>query len=341
MIDSGGAESRWANVNVLITGADGFIGSHLADKLCRAGANITGLALYNSFDSHGWLDDLPTDVRREIRLVRGDVRDPHQMLALCKDQTVVFHLAALISIPYSYDAPTSFVATNISGTVNILSAARAAGVERVIHTSTSEVYGTAQFTPITEDHPLHGQSPYSASKIAADMMAESFARSFATPVVTLRPFNTYGPRQSERAVIGAIIRQVLDPNCATIRLGDLRPERAFSYVTDTVDAFLCAAAGGPEMIGQVFNAGVQRMIRIGDLADLIRRIAKSDKPITAEEVRKRPADSEVMALMADSTRLHSATGWTPRVSLEDGIAQTLDWWRARIAHVRPDQSYMV
>lgn len=341
MVDPRSADTQWNKLNVLVTGADGFIGSHLTEDLCRKGANVTALALYNSFDSHGWLDDMPADLRRSVRLVRGDVRDPHQMMTLCRDQHVVFHLAALIAIPYSYDAPSSYVATNVSGTVNVLAAARAAGVRRVVHTSTSEVYGTAQFTPITEAHPLQGQSPYSASKIAADMMAESFARSFEMPVVTLRPFNTYGPRQSERAVISAIIRQILDPNCDAIRLGDLRPQRAFSYVADTVEAFQRAALGGADMIGHVFNAGVDRMITIGDLVALIRQIARSDKPVMTEDERKRPAASEVMALMADSARLQAATGWQPAVSLEDGIARTLDWWRGRIAHVRRDSSYIV
>ena len=224
----------WSRRKVLITGADGFIGSHLAEAMVAVGADVTALALYNSFDSHGWLDDLPAKAKSALRQVRGDIRDPHQMAKLCRGRDVVFHLAALIAVPYSYDAPSSYVQTNVQGTVNVLSATREAGVSRVIHTSTSEVYGTARFTPITEDHPLQGQSPYSASKIAADMMAESFHRSFAVPVITLRPFNTYGPRQSERAVISMVIRQALDPRCDALRVGDLPPSRDFSFVADTV-----------------------------------------------------------------------------------------------------------
>ncbi len=332
---------QWRGAKVLVTGADGFIGSHLTEALVELGADVTALALYNSFDSHGWLDVLDPAVRAKIRLVRGDIRDPHQMIELARGQRTIFHLAALISIPYSYDAPASFVATNVSGTVNILSAARAAEVERIVCTSTSEVYGTAQFTPITEDHPLQGQSPYSASKIAADMMAESFARSFDTPVVILRPFNTFGPRQSERAVIPTVIRQVLDTKCGEIRLGDLRPYRAFSYVSDTVHAFLAAASGGADMIGKVYNAGVNRMVTIGDLAEMIRMIAGSNKPVIQEDVRRRPPASEVMALIADSSRLQAAVGWQPRVELETGIATTLDWWRGHIARARPDSSYVV
>ena len=250
------------------------------------------------------------------------------------------HLAALIAIPYSYDAPSSYVQTNVQGTVNILQGALKAGVSRVVHTSTSEVYGTAQFTPITEDHPLQGQSPYSGSKIAADMMADSFARSFDLPVVTLRPFNTYGPRQSERAVISTVIRQVLDPNCDSIRVGDLTPTRDFNFVHDTVCAFLAAAQLDDEQTGQTFNAGSGQMVSIAEMVEMVRRVTRSNKPIVQEEHRKRPAKSEVMALMADATKLETAAGWTPETTLEEGIARTVEWWRGRMDRVRADSGYM-
>ena len=329
------------NKNILITGADGFIGSHLAETLAASGARVTALALYNSFDSHGWLDDVEPPIRDSMRLVRGDIRDSHQMAALCKGQDVVFHLAALISIPYSYDAPSSYVQTNVQGTVNVLKGALEAGVSRLVATSTSEVYGTALFTPITEDHPLQGQSPYSASKIGADMMAESFARSFELPVVILRPFNTYGPRQSERAVISAVIRQALDERCDAIRLGDLSPARDFNYVGDTVDAFLKAAALGDQHLGQTFNTGSGRMVTIGDMVEVALSLTGCEKQVTCEQERIRPADSEVMALMADASKLRQASGWAPSVSLEDGLARTIGWWRGRMDRVRGGADYMV
>jgi UDP-glucose 4-epimerase len=331
----------WKGRKVLVTGADGFIGSHLAEALAGAGAKVTALALYNSFDRHGWLDEAAPELRDKMTLARGDIRDAEQMRQLCRGQEVVFHLAALISVPYSYAAPSSFVATNVQGTLNVLTAAKDAGAARIIHTSTSEVYGTARTTPITEDHVLQAQSPYAASKIAADAMALSFTRTYQAPVVTLRPFNTYGPRQSERAVIGAAIRQALDPTCDAIRLGDLRPGRAFGYVTDTVAAFLAVGGGGDAVIGNTYNAGSDRMISIGELAELIRRVAGCNKPVLSEDERRRPPESEVMALMADSSRLVAATGWKPSVTLEDGIARTIAWWRGRIAEAHPDARYVI
>lgn len=331
----------WEKRKVLVTGADGFIGSHLSQHLVRAGAEVTALALYNAFDSHGWLDDIAADERAAINLVRGDIRDPHQITDLACGMDTVFHLAALIAIPFSYEAPGSYVETNVKGTVNVLAASRAAGVRRIVNTSTSEVYGSAQFTPITEDHPLVGQSPYSASKIAADMMAESFHRSFGLPVVTLRPFNTYGPRQSERAVISTIIRQILDDNCAEIRLGDLTPSRDFNYVSDTVRAFMLAAELGDEHLGRTFNSGSGRMVSIDELVDMLRAVSGSDKPVVTEDARKRPENSEVMALMADASRFNEASGWTRQLTLEEGLGKTLEWWRGRMDRVRPDASYMV
>lgn len=331
----------WKNRRVFITGADGFIGSHLAERLVGLGAEVTALALYNSFDANGWLDDSPATVRDAMTVVRGDIRDPHQMADLCKGQDVVMHLAALIAIPYSYDAPSSYVQTNVQGTVNILQGALKGGASRVVHTSTSEVYGTAQFTPITEDHPLQGQSPYSGSKIATDMMVDSFARSFDLPVVTVRPFNTYGPRQSERAVISTVIRQALDPNCDSIRVGDLTPTRDFNFVDDTVSAFLAAARLDAAHIGQTFNAGSGRMVSIADMVGMVQTVTGSDKSIIQEQHRKRPEKSEVMALMADASRLTSASGWKTEVSLEEGLAKTINWWRGRLDRLRADASYMV
>ena len=331
----------WSRRKVLITGADGFIGSHLAEAMVALGADVTALALYNSFDSHGWLDDLSEAARKALDPVRGDIRDPHQMAALCRGQDVVFHLAALMAIPYSYDAPSSYVQTNVQGTVNILSAARRAGVSRVIHTSTSEVYGTARFTPITEDHPLQGQSPYSASKIAADMMAESFHRSFALPVITLRPFNTYGPRQSERAVISTVIRQALDPRCDALRVGDLSPSRDFNFVADTVAAFVKAAELDDSHLGAVFNVGSGTMVTVGGMIDAVRAVTGCDKPVIQEGHRKRPAASDVMTLMADATRLREASGWAPGFDLAGGLERTVAWWSGRMDRVRADTGYMI
>ena len=324
----------WKQRKVLVTGADGFIGSHLVEALAAEGAQVTALAHYNSFDHFGWLDDLPAETRGALSLARGDIRDGERIRTLCRGQATVFHLAALIGIPYSYESPSSYVATNVQGTVNVLTAARDAGVERVVHTSTSEVYGTARHRPIGEDHPLQGQSPYSASKIAADMMAEAFSRSFGLPVVTLRPFNTYGPRQSERAVIPTIVRQALDGE--TICLGDLTPSRDFTYVADMTAAFLAAA----RLDGGVFNAGGGRMVSIGDVVAAVRAITGHNQTVVADEARRRPADSEVMALQADAGRLAKATGWTPTVSLEQGLRRTVDWWRGRMDRIRPDSGYM-
>lgn len=331
---------NWKNRKVLVTGADGFIGSHLTETLVAAGAEVTALACYNAFDRMGWLDEIAPAARKSARLVRGDVRDAHQMMALCRGQEVVFHLAALIAIPYSYDAPASYVATNVQGTVNVLQGCREAGVGRVVHTSTSEVYGTARVTPIAEDHPLAGQSPYAASKIAADAMAESFKRAYGLPVVTLRPFNTYGPRQSERAVIAAAVRQAVDDRCDEIRVGSLEPKRDFTFVGDTVQAFLAVAALGDDHMGRVFNAGSGRMVAIGEVVEMVRRAAGTDKPVVTEKERVRPADSEVMALEADSSALKAAGGWSPEVTLEQGVAQTIEWWRGRIDKTRADTGYV-
>ena len=316
---------------ILVTGADGFIGSHLTEALVSAGAEVAALAQYNSFDSHGWLDDLSEPIRGSVNLVRGDVRDAAFIGRLVQGHEIVFHLAALIAIPHSYVAPQSYVETNVLGTLNILEAARQHGTERIVHTSTSEVYGTALTMPINESHPLQGQSPYSASKVAADMMAEAFARSFGVPVVTLRPFNTFGPRQSERAIIGSIIRQALDPSCPAIMVGDATTSRDLTFVSDTAAAFMAAGLSENLDYGQPYNAGSQRAIKVGDLIDLIVELTSCSKPVVQDNKRLRPPNSEVRALLADCTRFARATGWSPRVSLREGLERTVEWWRGRLS----------
>ena len=321
---------NYRGTKVLVTGADGFIGSHLVEALDRRGAEITALSLYNSFDFYGWLDDLTPDALARIRCVRGDVCDAAFVRRLLAGQHVVFHLAALIAIPHSYLAAQSYVATNIVGTLNVLEAAREAGVQRVVHTSTSEVYGTAQSVPIDELHPLHGQSPYAASKIGADMMAEAFARSFDLGVVILRPFNTFGPRQSERAVIPSLIRQFLDPQCEAIRVGDTSTIRDFSYVEDTASAFLAVGAHPTIRFGVPYNAGSGTAVRISELIGLLRTTTGIEKPLFQQQERLRPANSEVRALQADASRIQTEVGWQPKTTLRDGLARTVAWWRERL-----------
>lgn len=320
----------YVGTKVLVTGADGFIGSHLVEELLRLGADVTALSFYNAFDSHGWLDDIEDGPELLLRPVRGDIRDAAFMRRLVEGQEIVFHLAALIAIPYSYAAPQSYVETNILGTLNVLEAARSAGVRRVVHTSTSEVYGTARTLPIAETHPLQGQSPYSASKIGADMMAESFVRSFGTPVVILRPFNTYGPRQSERAVIPTVIRQALDPSCRVIRVGDITTTRDFNYVDDTVSAFLAAGLSPTLQLGRPYNAGSGNAVPISQMIETVFSIMGCEKNVEEAPERLRPRDSEVLALLADSTLLSAETGWRSGIDLREGLARTIDWWRARL-----------
>jgi len=334
--------SSYAGTKILVTGADGFIGSHLTEALVSARGEVTALAQYNSFDSHGWLDDLPEPVREKINLVRGDVRDAAFINRLVHGHEIVFHLAALIAIPHSYVATQSYVETNVLGTLNILEAARQHGTERVVHTSTSEVYGTALTMPIDESHPLQGQSPYSASKIAADMMAEAFARSFGVPVVLLRPFNTFGPRQSERAIIGTITRQALDPACSTIMVGDSTTVRDLTFVTDTAAAFMAAGLSENLKYGQSYNAGSGRAIMVADLIKLIVELTSCGKPVVQDNKRLRPHNSEVRALLADCTRFTQATGWSPRVSFREGLQKTVEWWRCRFSdkHVRQQRDFI-
>ena len=333
----------YAGRNVLVTGADGFIGSHLTGRLVHAGANVTALCLYNSFDSLGWIDDLPATIRSAINVQRGDVRDAALMSRLSARQDMVFHLAALIAIPHSYVAAQSYVDTNVTGTLNVLDAARMHDVQRVVHTSTSEVYGTARVVPISEDHPLQGQSPYSATKIGADMLAEAFARSHDLPVTILRPFNTYGPRQSERAVIPTVLRQALDPEVRSIRVGDVTPVRDFTYVEDTAAAFLALGAAPEVLYGVPYNAGTGSAVSVADLITLIHSLVGCGKPVEHDASRNRPPRSEVRELLADNSRLRQATGWAPRVDLSEGLERTIDWWRARLrqGQVRREKGYAI
>ena len=315
-------------MKILITGADGFIGSHLTEAAVRAGHEVRAFVLYNSFNSWGWLDRCGEDVKGRFDVVAGDIRDPHGVRMAMKGCDAVLHLAALIAIPYSYESPDTYVDTNVKGTLNIVQAARDLGVSKVIHTSTSEVYGTARFVPITEDHPLQGQSPYSATKIGADQIAMSFFTSFGTPVVILRPFNTYGPRQSARAVIPTIITQIAN-GVRHIRLGAVRPTRDFNYVDDTVAAFLSALASD-RGIGEVINIGSNFEISVGETAALIARVMGAEIEIVADDARLRPANSEVERLWASNAKAHDLFGWQPKYGgaegFQRGLAETVDWF---------------
>ena len=326
---------------VLVTGADGFIGSHLVQALMVAGHQVRALCLYNSIGSWGWLDTLPVDVQAELEVVLGDIRDPLCVREAMRGCDQVFHLAALIAIPYSYVAPASYVDTNVHGTLNVVQAARDLGVSRVVHTSTSETYGTAQFVPITEEHPLVGQSPYAASKIGADQIALSYWRSFETPVAVLRPFNTYGPRQSARAVIPTIISQIAAGQ-RRISLGALSPTRDFNYVADTCAAFLAIAASDAAL-GQVINAASNFEISIGDTAALIADVMQAEVELVTDEQRLRPEGSEVNRLFGDNTRLRELTGWAPAYGGLDGFRRGLEhtaaWFAdpANLTRYRPAQ----
>jgi len=306
----------------LVTGADGFIGSHLVEMLVASGARVRALSYYNSFNSWGWLEDL--DCLKDIEVISGDVRDPHFCKEITRQVDVIFHLAALIAIPYSYVAPDSYVDTNVKGTLNICQAARENGCERVIHTSTSEVYGTAQYVPIDEKHPFQPQSPYSASKIGADHMAMSFYLSFGLPVTISRPFNTYGPRQSARAVIPTIIGQIASGK-KQIRLGDVSPTRDFNYVLDTCKGFM-ALAQSDKALGEVVNIGSGVETSVADTLNLIKKIMKSEVEFILDDQRVRPRDSEVFRLCCDNTKIKQLTGFMPAYSLEEGLTRTIDWF---------------
>jgi len=319
------------NKNVLITGAEGFIGSHLCEVLVKTGANVKALVLYNSYSDIGWLNDLNKKSLDSIEIIFGDIRDQNLMIDITKRIDTIFHLAALIAIPYSYKAPKSYIDTNVLGTLNVLQASNINSVKRLISTSTSEVYGSAIYTPIDEDHKLQAQSPYSASKIAADHLLESFVKSFNPPAVILRPFNTYGPRQSERAVIPTIIRQVLDNNCKVIKTGDLSPKRDFNYVLDTVDAFIKLAelSSNDIVFGSSYNAGSGKAISIEKTLQLIKKITNSDKKVIQDKNRLRPKKSEVNHLIASSTKIHKSTNWLPKTNIEVGLEKTISWWEKR------------
>ena len=325
---------------MLVTGADGFIGSHLTETLVRQGYNVRALVLYNSFNSWGWLDHCASDVKGKFEVFSGDVRDPHGVKEAMKGCDSVMHLAALIAIPYSYHSPDTYVDTNIKGTLNILQAAREHGVKRIVHTSTSEVYGTAHFVPITEEHPLQGQSPYSATKIASDQLAYSFFSSFGLPVVIVRPFNTYGPRQSARAVIPTIITQIANGQ-RQIKLGAISPTRDFNFIDDTVAGFI-AAMNSDQGLGEVVNVGSNFEISIGETVRLIAEVMNTDIEIITDENRLRPEKSEVERLWADNTKAKELFGWQPRYSgregFKRGLAETAEWFMdpANLARYKSD-----
>jgi dTDP-glucose 4,6-dehydratase len=313
---------------ILVTGSEGFIGSHLVETLVREGYQVRAFVLYNSFNSWGWLDTLPAEIRQELDVFTGDIRDPYGVKKAVSGCDAVLHLAALIAIPYSYHSPDTYVDTNVKGTLNVLQAVRELGVSKMVHTSTSEVYGTARFVPITEEHPLQGQSPYSASKIGADQMAYSFYASFGTPVLTLRPFNTYGPRQSARAVIPTIITQLAQGK-DRIRLGAIHPTRDFNYVQDTARGFL-AALRAEAGIGETINIGSNYEVSVGRTAELIAELMGKTITIESDEQRLRPKDSEVERLWADNQKAQRLLGWQPEFAglegFKKGLSQTIDWF---------------
>jgi NAD dependent epimerase/dehydratase len=312
------------NKKVLVTGADGFIGSHLVERLLQEGCSVKAFVYYNSFNSWGWLDSFPAELKNQIEIFSGDVRDPNGVRTAMKGIDVVFHLAALIAIPYSYHSPDSYIDTNVKGTLNIVQAAKDLSIERVLVTSTSEVYGTAQYVPIDEKHPRQPQSPYSASKIGADCIAESFYRSFNLPVTIVRPFNTYGPRQSARAVIPTIITQLLNGK-PTLKLGDVTPTRDLLYVKDTADAFTAIAKCEP-LIGQDVNIATQSEISVKDLAEKLKALTNTNTEIAFDDVRMRPEKSEVFRLFGSREKLSTTTGWKPAHSLDQGLKETIEWF---------------
>jgi NAD dependent epimerase/dehydratase len=324
--------SSWNGKRVLVTGAGGFIGSHLVEALMREGAAVRAYVHYNSRNDWGNLDELDREALENVEVILGDIQDPFNVARAVGGCETVFHLAALIGIPYSYLAPSTYVATNVAGTLNVLESARTQGVERIVHTSTSETYGTAVSTPMDESHPLQGQSPYSASKIGADKLAESYYQSFGLPVTTLRPFNTYGPRQSLRAVIPTIIAQALSGD--DVKLGSLEPIRDFTFVTDTVSAFV-AVAEHPQTVGRTLNAGSGTAIPIGGLAGRILASIGSDATIVADSRRVRPDSSEVGELVCDSSALRKLTGWEPVIELDEGLERTVSWLRDRLENTKP------
>lgn len=319
---------------VLVTGADGFIGSHLTEMLLEKGYSVKAFTFYNSFNNWGWLDTLPEKKLSEINIFSGDIRDPNGVREAMRGIDMVFHLAALIAIPFSYHSPDSYVDTNIKGTLNVLQAARELETEKIMITSTSEVYGTAQYVPIDEKHPFQGQSPYSATKIGADRLAESFYRSFRLPAAIVRPFNTYGPRQSARAVIPTIITQLLAGK-TEIKLGMLTPTRDFNYVKDTAEGFV-AIAESDKTVGEEINIASQREISIGDLASEIIKQINPNAELVCDEQRIRPEKSEVNRLLGSNEKIQKLTNWKPRYSLEQGLGETIEWVRQNMKCYKPD-----
>ena len=313
----------WTSKKVLVTGADGFIGSHLTEKLISQGARVKAFVMYNSFNTWGWIDTFSPKDKEAAEIVCGDIRETDLLKQALKEVDIVFHLAALIAIPYSYASPSSYIKTNVEGTLNLLQTSMDYGVQKIIHTSTSEVYGTAQYVPIDEKHPLQGQSPYSASKIGADMVAESFFRSFNLPVAIVRPFNTYGPRQSARAIIPTLILQMFKDT--TIRLGSLHPIRDFTYVSDTVEAFI-KAAEAEGINGEVINIGSNQGISIGELTNTLSQVVGKEVTIECEEERVRPVNSEVNQLLCNNQRAKELIKWHPTVKLVEGLTRTVDWF---------------
>ena len=309
---------------ILITGADGFIGSHLTEALVEAGYDVRAFVYYNSFNSYGWLDTVPKEIKNKIEVFPGDIRDPNGVREAMKEVDIVFHLAALIAIPFSYHSPDSYIDTNVKGTLNIIQAARDNNVKRVLVTSTSEVYGTAQFVPITELHPKQPQSPYSASKIGADAIADSFYRSFELPITIVRPFNTFGPRQSARAVIPTIISQLLN-GATEIKLGDISPTRDLLFVKDTVNGFI-KIAQCDELIGHEVNIATQSEISVGDLAQHLISVINPNAKIITDSLRLRPEKSEVFRLFGSNEKLKSYTDWNQKFTLEEGLKETIDWF---------------
>lgn len=323
----------WKNKTVLITGAEGFIGSHLTERLLSLGTKVKAFVMYNSFNKWGWIDTFKSREKNKLNVICGDIREADLLKSALKDVDIVFHLAALIAIPYSYTSPSSYIKTNIEGTLNLLQTAQDFKVEKIIHTSTSEVYGTAQYVPIDEKHPLQGQSPYSASKIGADMIAESFYRSFDLPVTTVRPFNTYGPRQSARAIIPTLIVQMLKSD--KIQLGSLHPVRDFTYVTDTVEGFIKAAEAGG-INGEVMNIGSANGISIGGLTEKLMKLLGKEVVIECEEKRARPCKSEVNRLICNNQKARESIGWQPEVGLDEGLEKTINWFKENLKEYKSE-----
>ena len=324
---------NWQGKKVLVTGAGGFIGSHLVERLAKSGAEVRAFVRYTSRNDQGLIELLPPEIKESIEVVLGDLRDPETVTEAVKDMDIVFHLAALIAIPYSYLRPREVIETNIMGTLNVLNAARDYRIEKIVHTSTSEVYGTAQYVPIDEKHPLQGQSPYSASKIGADMVAGSFYRSYNMPIAIIRPFNTYGPRQSARAVIPTIISQALTKE--QILLGSLHPTRDYTYIDDVVEAFI-RVAESPSSLGEVINIGSNFEISIGDIAAKVLSMVGKNKQIVTDPRRIRPEKSEVERLWCDNTKAKRLLGWEPRVNFDEGLNRTIKWVSDHLSLYRPE-----